>query len=117
MSAWLWRDALPQEERGIAAAVIRIVASLALALALLFGVREARILTIAFATWVAVFGAVAVAGPLYQRLVPDGAGMYVLIEPVSFGSALASEIALIVTLAALLLRGDSRGSAALGTRR
>jgi hypothetical protein len=105
MTVLLWRDLIPTgwASLSLEEAVARLVAALLLALALVLGIPGARVLTVAYATWFSVFGALALAGPLYQRFVPNRAGEYININLVFFGSTLASEVALALVLFGLFV--------------
>jgi hypothetical protein len=75
------------------------------ALALAFAVaRDGRsdVLVAAFTLWFTVVGAVAIAGPLWQRYAPTSDELRILIDPVSFTVAVASEVLLVIAGLTLL---------------
>jgi uncharacterized membrane-anchored protein len=58
--------------------------------------------------WLALFGAIAIGGQLWQRYTDDGTGNYILIDPVSFSVSVASEV--LLGVAALTLYAVRRGA-------
>lgn len=83
---------------GLVAEGIRVTTALALAAALLMRLRQARRLVLAFSIWFGLFGALSLAGQLYQRFVSDGSGNYIIINRTTFAFNLATEFALLVVL-------------------
>jgi hypothetical protein len=77
---------------------IRFAGALALAVALLIRVPAGRRLAIAFSLWFGAFGAISLAAQIYQRLVPDGTGNYIIINWTNFALGFATEVALLVVL-------------------
>lgn len=88
-------------------ALIRSGVAASLAIAQLARGSFARA-SFAFATWLALFGVVAIGGQLYQRYVPDDDGNWIL-EPVRFWTSVASTIVLIAATVALRRRARSVG--------
>jgi hypothetical protein len=76
-------------------------AALLLAVGVLQRSRVLDLLALAYMVWFGMWGIVAIVGPLYQFLVPDGAGMTIIPDTVRSGVALASELALVVAGIAL----------------
>jgi hypothetical protein len=56
----------------------------------------------AFILWFGLFGAIAIVGPLWQRYTPTSDELRILIDPVSFAVAVASEVFLVVAGLSLL---------------
>jgi hypothetical protein len=61
-----------------------------------------------FVAWFGLFGAIAIAGPLWQRYVPTSDELRIYIDVVFFGVAVASEVLLL--LCGLLLLAIRRGA-------
>jgi hypothetical protein len=81
-----------------------VVAAAAIALALMaLGRIPKRVrVIVVYVAWFGLASLVAVAAQLYQRVVPDASGAYVLIDGIAFGYAIASSIALLVAGGGLL---------------
>lgn len=83
---------------------VRAAAAAVLAVGIAFHSRVAARLATAFAGAFGFFGVVSLAGQLYQRYVPDSAGMYILLNGVAVTVTLLSTIALLITFALLTVR-------------
>ena len=91
------------------AALVRGIAALGLAFAVTRFDASWDRWTVAFIVWFGVFGVLPVVAPLWQRYVPTSDELRILIEPVSFGVALISQVLLVV--AGLSLAAARRVSA------
>ena len=83
------------------AGILRAALGLALAFAIARPDGRFDRWVVAYVVYFGVIGLVTVGGQLWQRYVPDSAGMYILIDPVFFAVTLGSEALLAVAAAAL----------------
>lgn len=81
---------------------IRAVFFLGLAFAIVRAESRFDRVVTASVAWFAVFGAITIAGQLWQRYTDDGTGNYILIDPVFFAFTLACEALLLLAGAILL---------------
>ena len=95
---------------------LRALAALLLALAVLWPSSWADRVVGVYIAWFAVLGLLSLIGPLYQRFVPDSAGMTIYIDTATYSVAFASEIALIASALAWARR-ESRLGAKTGADR
>ena len=84
------------------AGVLRGTAALGLAFAVVRADPRLDRFVAAFILWFATIGVVAIVGPLWQRYTPSSDELRILIDPVFFTVAVASEVLLVIAGLALL---------------
>ena len=80
---------------------VRAPAAMAIAIAVMRRTGYALGMAAAFVAWFGVFGAITIAGQLFQRYGESDPQLQILIDPVTFAYSVASEVALILAAAGL----------------